>query len=325
MKLHKNRVLFRDAIVATAQTIGIPEIYVEKDYWVTLVLFLIFKDEVGKEIVFKGGTALSKCNNLIERFSEDIDIVLLKKENESRNQRKNKLKKITKVVETVLPEIEIEGITNKKGMIRKTAHQYKKTFTGQFGQIRENIIIESTWLGSFEPYEKGIVSSLIYEMVENISQTEIAEKYGLKPFEVNVLSPKRTLCEKIMSLVRFSFLENPLVDLGNKIRHIYDICKILNNSDYCIFFQSEEFEELFLKVANDDVVSFKNNNDWLINHPKTALIFSNTESVWKKIKTTYFTTFKELVYGDLPDETEILDTLKTVTKRLNNIEWNIKQ
>lgn len=306
MKLHENKELFRDAIVATAQTIGIPEIYVEKDYWVTLALFSMFKAEVGKEIVFKGGTALSKCNNLIDRFSEDIDIVLLKKENESRNQLKNKLKKITKVVETVLPEIEIEGITNKKGMIRKTSHQYTKIFTGQFGQIRENIIIESTWLGSFEPYEKGIVSSLIYEMVENINQTEIAEKYRLKPFDVNVLSPKRTLCEKIMSLVRFSFTKNPIIDLGNKIRHIYDICKILNNSDYYTFFQSEEFEELFLKVANDDIISFKSNNDWLKNHPKTALIFSNTENVWKSIKTTYFTTFKELVYGDLPGETEIL-------------------
>ena len=79
MKLHENKELFRDAIVATAQTIGIPEIYVEKDYWVTLALFSMFKAEVGKEIIFKGGTALSKCNNLIDRFSEDIDIVLLKR------------------------------------------------------------------------------------------------------------------------------------------------------------------------------------------------------------------------------------------------------
>lgn len=323
MKLHKNIELFRDAVIATSQTMGIPEIYVEKDYWVTLALFKIFKSEIGKQIVFKGGTALSKCNKLIDRFSEDIDIVLLKQENETGNQLKNRLKQITKIVETVLPEIEIQGITNKKGMIRKTAHQYDKTFKGHYGQIRENLIIEATWLGSFEPYEEGSVSSLIFEMIERTSQIEIAKDYELEPFKVNVLSPKRTLCEKIMSLVRFSFTENPVTDLGNKIRHIYDIHKILENSTFNKFFQSKEFEVLFLKVARDDVISFKNNNDWLRNHPKTAVIFSNTENIWDNIRTIYFTTFKELVYGELPNEKDILKTLKTVAKRLENIEWKI--
>jgi len=96
MKLHKNIELFRDAVIATSQIMGIPEIYVEKDYWVTLALFKIFKSEIGKQIVFKGGTALSKCNKLIDRFSEDIDIVLLKQENERGNQLKNRLPKLLK-------------------------------------------------------------------------------------------------------------------------------------------------------------------------------------------------------------------------------------
>lgn len=129
MNLHENTELFKDAITVTSQFKNIPEIYVEKDYWVTLTLFSIFQSEIGKEAIFKGGTALSKCNKLIDRFSEDIDIVLLKQVGESYNQLKNKLKKITKAVEKVIPEIEIEGITNKKGMIRKTVHNYDKIFT----------------------------------------------------------------------------------------------------------------------------------------------------------------------------------------------------
>ncbi len=78
MKLHENKELFQDAITATSQQKGIPEIYIEKDYWVTLVLHAIFNNEIGKETVFKGGTALSKCNQLIDRFSEDIDLVVLR-------------------------------------------------------------------------------------------------------------------------------------------------------------------------------------------------------------------------------------------------------
>jgi len=236
MNLHENRELFRDAIIATSQLKDIAEIYVEKDYWVTLALYSIFSNKIGKYCIFKGGTALSKCNRLIDRFSEDIDIVMLKSKVESSNQLKNKLKTITKIVGEHIPEIEIEGITNKKGMIRKTAHNYPKIFEGLFGQIRDNLIIEATWFGSFDPFEKGKVSSLIYEMIIETNQHQIAEEYGLNPFEVNILSPKRTFCEKIMSLVRFSYTANPIEDLSNKIRHIYDLNKMLRNREIEVFF-----------------------------------------------------------------------------------------
>ena len=62
----------------------------------------IFNNEIGKETVFKGGTALSKCNQLIERFSEDIDLVVLRKDGETNNQLKSKIKKISKCVTKVI-------------------------------------------------------------------------------------------------------------------------------------------------------------------------------------------------------------------------------
>jgi len=187
MKLHENIGLFKDAIVATSQLKGIAEIYIEKDYWVTLALHSIFSDEIGKSCIFKGGTALSKCNGLIDRFSEDIDIVLLKQGTEGSNQLKSKLKKVTKIVSEHIPEIDIEGITNKKGMIRKIAYSYPKIFEGLFGQVRDILIVEATWLGSFEPFEKGKVSSLIYEMMIETNQQEIAYEYGLN-HQVNTLN-----------------------------------------------------------------------------------------------------------------------------------------
>jgi len=75
MKLHHNIQLFQDAVRVTAQQMNIPPEFVEKDYWVTYVLFAIFNSKIGNETVFKGGTSLSKCYKLIERFSEDIDLV----------------------------------------------------------------------------------------------------------------------------------------------------------------------------------------------------------------------------------------------------------
>lgn len=120
MRLHQNKSLFDQAIRATAQQKGLPEIYIEKDYWVTLALHTIFNSSIGKETVFKGGTALSKCFGLIERFSEDIDLVVLRAENETNNQLTNKIKTISLVVAEVLPEVELDGVTHKRGMIRKT-------------------------------------------------------------------------------------------------------------------------------------------------------------------------------------------------------------
>ncbi len=324
MKLHQNKKLFKDAIVATAQLKKIPEIYIEKDYWITLALHSIFTNEIGKFCVFKGGTALSKCNHLIERFSEDIDIVLVKQENESSNQLRNKLKKITKVVDMLIPEIKIQGITNKKGMIRKTVHNYPKIFKGLFGQIRDKLIIEATWLGNFEPFEKGKIYSFIFEMMIETNQLQIAYQYDLTPFEVNVLSPKRTFCEKIMSLVRFSYTKEPIKDLKNKIRHIYDLNRMLQDEKIRLFFNSREFDNLLLIVANDDMLSFKTGNEWLQNHPAQAIIFNDIIGVWNKLKSTYFSNFSKLVYGELPTEKEILDSITTLAKRLKIIEWKIK-
>lgn len=324
MNLHRNKELFKEAVTITAQDLNIPEIYVEKDYWVTLALKLIFQNSIGKETIFKGGTALAKCNKMIRRFSEDIDLVILRKNSENNNQLKSKLKQISNCIIEEMPEIKIPEVTNKKGMIRKTAHSYNKVFSGQFGQIRDNIILESTWLGNSDPYQIGYVSSLISDILKSNNQSELINQFELIPFEVQVLSPKRTFCEKIMSLVRFSFTETPIIDLNNKIRHIYDIHMMLKNPVFKSFFQSGEFHNLFLKVANDDVLSFKNNNSWLLNHPSTAIIFDSTLDTWDKIKQSYLVNFKDLVFGYFPSEKEILDTLTTISFKLKSIKWDIK-
>ncbi len=114
MKLHENRELFTDAVTITAQQMKLPEIYVEKDYWVTLALQRIFTGSLAEFTVFKGGTALAKCFSFIQRFSEDIDLVLLKDPVLSANQLKERLKRISNAVSEWLPEQEITGITNKR-------------------------------------------------------------------------------------------------------------------------------------------------------------------------------------------------------------------
>lgn len=324
MNLHNNISLYRDAIRFTAQQMKLQPEYVEKDYWVTYALFTIFNNEIGKDTVFKGGTALSKCFNMIDRFSEDIDLVVLRREGETDSKLKSKLKSVSTVVETVLPEVGLEGITHKKGMNRKTAHAYTKEFTGDYGQVRDVIILESSWLGYYEPYTSKNIVSFVGQMMMDNNQIDLAKENGLLPFELLVLEPARTICEKIMSLVRFSYSEKPIDDLKKKIRHTYDLHQLLKQELFLEFFHSIDFYEMLLKVANDDVVSFRNNNKWLNYHPSEALIFKELDNVWTDLRTTYSGNFKNLVYGELPGETEILKTLKMIQKRLETISWTIK-
>ena len=49
---------------------------IEKDWWVTMVLKALFQTSCAEYLVFKGGTSLSKCWDLIERFSEDVDVAI---------------------------------------------------------------------------------------------------------------------------------------------------------------------------------------------------------------------------------------------------------
>jgi len=98
MRLHEDPRLFRQAAQFTADQMQIPAIYVEKDYWVTYALKTIFESAIGADTVFKGGTALSKCYSMINRFSEDIDLVVLRREGDSNNRLTTKIRTIGAVM-----------------------------------------------------------------------------------------------------------------------------------------------------------------------------------------------------------------------------------
>ena len=323
MHLHHNKELFKDAILAASQRFGIPEIYMEKDYWVTLVLYEIFHSNMADQIVFKGGTSLSKCHQLIYRFSEDIDLVILRNEWENDNQLKKKIRQISKITEDVMPEIHVEGLTNKKGNIRKTVHKYKKLFDGNFGQVRDQLVLEATWFGNYEPFTIESVSSYLFDIINFTGRDDVIKEYDMQPFEVQALSVERTFCEKVMSLVRFSWMDDPYEALSNKIRHIYDLHFMLENKSIDMFFKSDNFFKMLQKVGKDDFISYKNNNTWLKEHPCTAIIYRAPEMTWDRIKNTYRTTFKDLVIGDLPDENNLVDSLKKIKARMDLFDWKI--
>jgi hypothetical protein len=321
MRLHENPNLFRQSIRFTADQIKIKAIFVEKDYWVTLALFEIFTGPHGADALFKGGTSLSKCFHLVERFSEDIDLLLVRREGETNNKLKSKLKAVSNAVSAKLPEIYVHGVTHKRGMLRKTAHVFPFGFVGDFGQVRKELVLESTLFGSPEPALVCKITSLVGQMMYDRGQSDLAAEYGLLPFKVNTLDPSRTLCEKIMSLVRFSYSEDPMNDLKRKIRHVYDLHVLLQHDVYKQFFHGPDFDRQLIQVAREDRIALRNSGVWLSSHPSEALFFRNLMEVWNGLKLAYQKEFRPMVYGKFPSAEEVLESMNTVRIRLNAVQW----
>lgn len=329
MNLHLDKNNFEGAVVAAAEHFGIPEIFIEKDYWVTYALHQLFHSEVKNLIVFKGGTSLSKCYNVIQRFSEDIDIVVVKNNGDSGNALKERLKDITNVIDkSILDVVPDDQNTNKKGSIRKIIYSFPKVgVKGTYGEVRENIALEVSHMGNTEPNHIKQIGTLIADYIKTTPSTELIAQFGLEDFEVRALAVERTLCEKIISLVRFSYTENPLEDLSNKVRHTYDLTLLMKLDTIKDFVNSSLFDTMLLQVAKDDDKAIPNNKNWLYNHPKNALIFSETEMVWNTLKKFYSgSKFNELFIGKTkpPTENEVFETLVFLSKRIEEIKWDIK-
>lgn len=86
MVLHNDKENFDIAIKAASRHFNVSPAIIEKDYYVTLVLSELAKQV--PDLLFKGGTSLSKCHKIIDRFSEDIDITL-DSNHQSQGKRKN--------------------------------------------------------------------------------------------------------------------------------------------------------------------------------------------------------------------------------------------
>ena len=85
MYLHEDREEFKDIIEQVSEDIGRAAVVIEKDYYVTMILRLLAQKLTN--VVFKGGTSLSKGYRVINRFSEDIDITFDEHIGEARRKK----------------------------------------------------------------------------------------------------------------------------------------------------------------------------------------------------------------------------------------------
>lgn len=227
--------LFRN----TAYKMGMTEAIIEKDFWVCWILEYLFERCPWKEnLAFKGGTSLSKSYGLIERFSEDIDLILDWRilgytNNEPWAERSNTKQDLFNKEANYKSE---EFIKNK--FLPKLKEDLSIELSEEFScftELEDGQTVKFVYPISFE--DKAILPEIRLEIGALAAWTPAALKsitpYAAtqyphlftKPFtDVMTVLPERTFWEKITILHREANRPKELEFPTRYSRHYYDLC-----------------------------------------------------------------------------------------------------
>lgn len=307
--LHNDPKLFKDTVLATAEYFHISPAYIEKDYWITNTLRRLSQNPNADKVVFKGGTSLSKAYNLVDRFSEDIDIAVINAASFNGNQLKTLIKKVAKEMATDLEEVQVEGVTSKGSQFYKAVYAYPdmlkpKTKTAI---ISGNLLVEVNSFANPYPYESKSITSFIETFLNKTGNHDLITENNLHPFKVNVLDKRRTMIEKLISLIRFSFSENPVVAIASKIRHFYDLYFLANDQGCAYYLSSPDFKKDFNKLYEHDQAMFAEPENWVGKIANQSPLMIDFPVLWTKLKDTYNSELSQLAFSKIPDEKYISD------------------
>ncbi|GHT57315.1 hypothetical protein FACS18945_1300 [Bacteroidia bacterium] len=315
MRLHANIQDFNELIRLTATHFSILPEFIEKDYWITLILNNLSQSSHANSIVFKGGTSLTKGYRLINRFSEDIDIALLD-EQLTGNALKTKIRKIEKAITADLTEIEEQGVTRKGSVYRKSLFQYPSNINSRLvNNIQKRIIVEINSFANPYPFVEQKITSFIAEFLTATNQAEVIQEYGLQQFALNILDKRRTMLEKLVSLIRFSFAENSSKELAKKIRHFYDLYYLAKDEECAKYLQSSQFQNDLSELLIHDQQEFDEPQGWQTKTVKDSPLIIDFPNLWTNLRSTYQNELIPLAYLEIPGENLIEESFMTTIKK----------
>lgn len=322
----------RQAINTIALNTGLPPSSIEKDWWVTQVLRALHSLSYSEHIAFKGGTSLSKCWNLIERFSEDIDIAVSREflglgGELSKTQISDKLRLAACAFVREKMQIDIKEELSNQG-IRKDAFSVDVAITPITTTDPEVIAITYQSLYDVSPYIKNTVKVEISgrSMIEPIERKAIssvidsaypAAPFTEKEFEVNAVIPERTFLEKVFLL--HEEFRRDVVRVERMSRHIYDIAMM--DSKEHIGERAIANEELYRAVLEHrrKFIALKG-FDYDELYPATLCIVPN-EEIAQQWDEDYKFMCEHMIYGNTPSFTSIIENIKTLNNRIRQLNY----
>ena len=223
MRLDNDVILFKQYIGECSDSLGVLKTYVEKDYWLYLILKEIFRNNENGYI-FKGGTSLSKCFHLIDRFSEDIDISYSTSYDDlTIGGMRKKLRAIVEAIEKVGFTIVNKDNLRSRRYFNQLLCPYDSVAQDEKTDISKQVIVELAAQTPSFPSEAKRFSSFIGDYLESINRHDLLIKYELEPFVLQVQTLERTLVDKTFAICDY-YLDDKCI---RHSRHIYDIAKLL--------------------------------------------------------------------------------------------------
>lgn len=213
---------------------------VEKDTVQSMFLYKLAKSEL--PFVFKGGTSLSKAYNLIDRFSEDIDLSM------NRRPTQTERKKSKELILEIADEL---GITLANSEEIKSRHDYNKyvfKYDSMFADIPLEIIIETSYYQTVYPVEQHPVGSFVGKFCKE-KDIQIPVPFEAAEVTMQVQSIERTFVDKAFAVCDYK-IQN-MQDRDS--RHLYDICKLMEKV------KLDEALDTLIDTVRDDRIQSKNN------------------------------------------------------------------
>lgn len=229
----------------TAAKMGMTDAIVEKDFWVCYMLDYLFHRSAWKDnIAFKGGTSLSKAYGLIERFSEDIDLILDWRVlgygiDEPWQERSNTKQDVFNKEANARAEVFLRNTFLPALLADLTAELGKKVncfiddndpqtvkivYPNSFSDssILQEIRLEIGALAAWTPVKEAMITPY---------SAQLYERLFMQPFtEVLTVLPERTFWEKVTILHREAFRPEERPFPSRYSRHYYDLYKMMNSA-----------------------------------------------------------------------------------------------
>lgn len=323
----------RQAINNVALKTELPPSSIEKDWWVTQVLKALHTLPYAEHIAFKGGTSLSKCWNLIARFSEDIDIALSREflgfgGELSKTQISDKLRRAAcsfvrgkmqyDVKEALLAQGIRQDVFSVDVVITPVTTVDPEVITVTYQSlydvspyIKNTVKLEISGRSMVDPVEKKFINATIDAHFPNAPFAE-------EPFEVNAVIPERTFLEKVFLL--HEEFHKDVVRVERMSRHVYDLAMMMD-SERKIADRAVNNEELYRTVLEHrrKFIGLKGfNYDEL--YTDTLCIVPGNE-IAERWQEDYKFMGEHMIYGPVPSFEELVEKMTLLNDRIRQLHY----
>ncbi len=318
---------------AIATDLGMTPFAVEKDWWVSRTLNIIFQMDISNHLVFKGGTSLSKAWKLINRFSEDIDLAIDREffgfKGDLGKSQRDKLRKAAGVFvddtfyHNLKAKFEGENFTNAKLELVPVAESdrdrqinvYYPNIIPSPGYLEPKVQIEISCRSLREPFTFRKFGSLVDEHYTD-------KDFAAPLFDVPTVNPERTLLEKLFLLHEEFHRPVEKMRVDRLSRHLYDIYHLTKAGIAANAISNKELYETI--VAHRYKFSRIGDVDYNLHHPKSLNPIPIEEKM-PEWRADYSKMMEEMIYEEnKPSFEDLIGKLDELRTQLQSAPWEFE-